>query len=247
MLILNSAWPFAAVQDPGFTGCAPLATRSRISGLSVWWLRHTATQQRDATAGWGTRGISARATESKPTWFSGAPVRVSSTRTYSSRCSHSRRVVAEARRVGHRLPWQPEGKPFHPAGGTSRQGRVKRPENPSLHPPYRAEQRILDHRRTRLCPHFDPHKYSRPIGRALPRALSTILLDQANVHAEFIRITRPFPLLSPRGGAGLGRGLSKQDFTRTDSLASSCQTCLPLTTRDLSLLLHFFIFSRRAL
>lgn len=36
--------------------------------------------------------------------------------------------------VDHRLPWQPEGKPFHPAGGISRQGRVEQPENPSLHP-----------------------------------------------------------------------------------------------------------------
>lgn len=52
------------------------------------------------------------------------------------RCSHSDRVVAEPGRVGHRLPWQPEGKPFHPAGGISCQGRVKQPENPSLHPPY---------------------------------------------------------------------------------------------------------------
>lgn len=36
-------------------------------------------------------------------------------------CSHG--VVTEARRVGHRLPWQPEGKPFHPAGGISRESK----------------------------------------------------------------------------------------------------------------------------
>lgn len=34
------------------------------------------------------------------------------------RCSHG--VVTEARRVGHRLPWQPEGRSFYPPGGISR-------------------------------------------------------------------------------------------------------------------------------
>lgn len=29
-------------------------------------------------------------------------------------------TVVATRRVGHRLPWQPEGRPFHPPGGISR-------------------------------------------------------------------------------------------------------------------------------
>lgn len=63
-------------------------------------------------------------------------VRVSLTST-----GYSHRV--EAGGVDHRLPWQPEGKPFHPAGGISCQGRVKQPENPSLHPLFLLSFRIL--------------------------------------------------------------------------------------------------------
>lgn len=45
-------------------------------------------------------------------------------RQFGTRMSaRSHGVVTGARGVGHRLPWQPEGKPFHPAGGISRKSK----------------------------------------------------------------------------------------------------------------------------
>ena len=47
-------------------------------------------------------------------------------------------VLDRARRVGHRLPWQPVGKPFHPADGISHRGES-------------TSKTLLDCNRARVC------------------------------------------------------------------------------------------------
>lgn len=132
MLIVNSAWPFATVRGPGFTGCVCVCTVNSHTLLNF-----------------SIRVLSLflcnNACDAGNMVFHGCVREFNSSH---GRCSHR---VAEAGGVDHRLPWQPEGKPFHPAGGISCQGRVKQPENPSLHPLYRDPSSLES---------FPPHKLS---------------------------------------------------------------------------------------